>query len=606
MQKYYSVKGMSCAACSARVKKAVDALDGVNECNVNLLTNSMTVDGEASSESIVAAVKAAGYRAKEVKSPDKVQNTSDNAIKELIIRLITSVIVSAVLMFLSMKQMCLPVQVVLSLAVILINFRFFINGFRGIIKLSPNMDTLIMLGSGISFLYSLISVVLGKNSSGLYFDSAAMILTFITIGKLLEAVSKGRTTDAINSLKQLVCTYANVERRGRIIQVPVEEVVVGDIFLVTQGDAFPVDGKVVFGEGSVDESALTGESRPVDKREGDDVFTSGIVLSGKLKCRAVKVGEETFLSQIIRMVSQSASSKAPIARIADKVSARFVPAVLILGLITFFIHLFIGNPLSLCIERGICVLVVSCPCALGLATPVAIMVGSGAAARHGILFKNATALENAAKADLIILDKTGTITKGDLVKGDSIKEDSLFAINCLKRLKKKIIMLTGDKEEIAAKTAEEVGIDEFVSEVLPQGKEEVVSREMKEHKVIMVGDGINDAVALTTAHVGVAIGSGKDVAIDSADVVLLNNSLVDLVNMILISQITVRKIKSNLLFAFLYNLILIPVAAGALLPFGIALSPMLCALAMSLSSFTVVMNSLGIRMQTSHIKECVL
>ncbi len=471
----------------------------------------------------------------------------------------------------------------------------FVSGTKGLIHLSPNMDTLVSLGSLSSFIYSMALLLTGMEHKGLYFDSAAMILTLITVGKLLEAISKGHTTNAIKSLSALAPDKATVVRRGKELSVPIEEVVVGDIYLVKEGDSFPVDGRVVFGEGLVDESALTGESILVGKKVGDPVYTSTINIKGTLKCEATEVGEDTFLSKVIKMVTDASATKAPIARLADTVSRIFVPSVILVAIVTFTIWMLLGKDVGFSLGRAISVLVVSCPCALGLATPVAIMVGNGVAAKAGILFKNAAALEHASETEVVILDKTGTITKGDLINGDSLKDDSQEAIAKLKAAGLRLIMLTGDNEETALRIAKEAGIDEVVSKVLPGGKEEVVSGIMKENKkVMMVGDGVNDAVALTRADVGVAIGSGKDVAIDSADVVLMKNSLMDVIKLIRISKATLRKIKINLFFAFLYNVLLIPVAAGVFEFAGISLNPMFCALAMSLSSFIVVTNSLFI------------
>lgn len=595
MKYRFDVKGMSCAACSARVDRAVSKLEGVSDCTVSLLTNSMVVEASCPPENIVKAVTAAGYKAK--LSKNNTESNENDEIVKLAVRLIVSIIISLPLVVLALNGRYPWVQMILSLAVMVVNCKFFVNGCKGLINLSPNMDTLVALGAFVSFGYSLIMLLTNMSDGCCYFDSAGMILTFITIGKLLEAVSKGKTTDAIKSLKALAPSKALVEFDGNYTEVPVESVKVGDIFIVNSGESFPVDGEVIGGESNVDESSLSGESVPVFKGNGDRVYTSTINIQNALKCRATDVGEDTFLSKIIEMVTTASSSKAPIARIADKIAAVFVPIVLGISLITLLIWLALGTEFSNAVSFAIGVLVVSCPCALGLATPVAIMVGNGVAARHGILFKNAKSLEFTAKIRTIVLDKTGTITKGDLINGDALKPDSIKAIERLMNMNKSIFMLTGDKKEIANDIAAKVGISNVVSEVLPGQKEEVISRLLGESEVMMVGDGINDAVALTRATVGVAIASGKDIAIDSADVVLLNNSLMDVVSMIKISESTLRTIKINLAYAFLYNIILIPVAGGALSGMGISMNPMFCALAMSLSSFLVVMNSLAIKLR---------
>ena len=595
MKYRFDVKGMSCAACSTRVDRAVSKLEGVSDCTVSLLTNSMVVEASCPPENIVKAVTAAGYKAK--LSKNNTESNENDEIAKLAVRLIVSIIISLPLVVLALNGRYPWVQMILSLAVMVVNCKFFVNGCKGLINLSPNMDTLVALGAFVSFGYSLIMLLTNMSDGCCYFDSAGMILTFITIGKLLEAVSKGKTTDAIKSLKALAPSKALVEFDGNYTEVPVESVKVGDIFIVNPGESFPVDGEVIGGESNVDESSLSGESVPVFKGNGDRVYTSTINIQNALKCRATDVGEDTFLSKIIEMVTTASSSKAPIARIADKIAAVFVPIVLGISLITLLIWLALGTEFSNAVSFAIGVLVVSCPCALGLATPVAIMVGNGVAARHGILFKNAKSLEFTAKIRTIVLDKTGTITKGDLINGDALKPDSIKAIERLMNMNKSIFMLTGDKKEIANDIAAKVGISNVVSEVLPGQKEEVISRLLGESEVMMVGDGINDAVALTRATVGVAIASGKDIAIDSADVVLLNNSLMDVVSMIKISESTLRTIKINLAYAFLYNIILIPVAGGALSGMGISMSPMFCALAMSLSSFLVVMNSLAIKLR---------
>lgn len=605
MKYEFAIKGMSCAGCSARVEKAVSALENVSECSVSLLTNSMIVETEGTPDEIVRAVKEAGFRAKKNNSyrqdsiEEDIIHQEKFTRKLLARRLITSVILTIPLMILCFSGKRPYIQMLLALAVMVVNGRFFINGFNGVIHHHPNMDTLVSMGSAVSFVYSAVLLLSGKTNEHLFFDSSGMILTLITVGKLLEAISKGRTTNAIKSLKALAPSCAFIIRNGKELTVPIKEVSVGDIFVVKSGESFPVDGKVIEGTAMVDESAMTGESVLLDKRKDSEVYTSTIVKSGELRCVATCVGEDTFLAKVIDMVTRASSTKAPIAGTADKVAGIFVPSILGLSLLVFLIWILIGHngetDLSFAIERAVSVMVVSCPCAMGLATPVAIMVGNGVAAGKGILFKNARALEEAGKTDIVVLDKTGTLTKGNLEAGDSLKEDSAEAVAALKNMGLRLVMLTGDHEDRAKIIAKEAGIDEVVANVLPQGKEKVVTDYKKEGKVMMVGDGINDAVALTVADVGVAIGSGKDIAIDSADVILMNNSLTDLTKMIDISKKTLVRIKMNLGFAFIYNVILIPIAAGAFSFLGVTIGPIWCALAMSLSSFTVVSNSLFIR-----------
>ena len=728
----FDVTGMSCAACSARVEKAVSEVSGVTRCQVNLLTNSMNVEGSATNEDIIAAVTAAGYGAslsgsktqnkeKEIKSKAKVMGG----------KLIASIILLLILMYVSMGHSMWgwPVpeflkgnyialsltQLLLSAAVMIINGQFFINGFRGLVRRSPNMDTLVALGSAAAFVYSTYALyqMTMVNTSGqahlmheMYFESAAMILTLITVGKMLEAHAKGKTTDALKGLMDLAPKTASLIIDGDERKVPIEKVKVGDIFVVRPGEAIPVDGVVISGSGAIDESALTGESVPVDKMEADNVFAATVNRSGFLTCKALKVGEDTALSGIIKMVSDAAATKAPISKAADKVSGVFVPVVITIAVITFIIWLVLGQSVGYSIARGIAVLVISCPCALGLATPVAIMVGSGVGAKKGILFKAATSLELTGKAKTVLLDKTGTLTKGapavtDVIPAadadedellntayslealsehplakavvdycsdrkmtaqevtkfsvlpgngltarllnneiyggnysfisskttvpeelqkkaealsiqgktplyfcsenrvlgiiavaDTIKEESPDAIRTLKNMGLRVVMLTGDNHRTAQAIGKKAGVDEIIADVLPSDKERVV-REFKEKgRVIMVGDGINDAPALTRADIGIAIGAGTDIAIDAADVVLMNSALSGVPTAIALSRAVLKNIYQNLFWAFFYNTIGIPVAAGALTFAGITLSPMLAAAAMSLSSFCVVTNAL--------------
>lgn len=716
----FDVLGMSCAACSARVEGAVSKLQGVKLCSVNLLTNSMEVEGDISPEEIIAAVSAAGYSAtlRGAATPEKTKKPKT----DIAFRLISSLIILVPLMYLSMGHMAgLPLpefigsnillqgilQMVLALAVMVLNRKFFINGIKGVIKGAPNMDTLVAMGSLAAFGYSIYALFAGQDIHGLYFESAAMILALITVGKALEERSKGKTTDALDSLINLAPKSATVLREGKELLVDVSDLRVGDIFILRPGESIPADAVVIEGESSVNESALTGESIPVDKTVGDRISAATINISGFLKCRAEKVGEETALSKIIKMVSDAAASKAPIAKLADKVSGVFVPVVIGIAAVTVAAWLLSGAEVGFAVARGISVLVISCPCALGLATPVAIMVGSGVGAKNGILFKTAEALENAGKSDIIIVDKTGTVTEGqpsvtDIIplfdtsekallecayslekmsehplaaavcrkaeeegaepfaisdfkavfgKGvrgnrdgrhlfggnynfikenssatddldvtldrlasegktplifadeekvlgiiavaDTVREDSKDAIKNLQRMNLRVVMVTGDNEKTAAAVADSVGIREVVAGVLPEGKAKVVAEFRKNGRVAFVGDGINDAPALTSADTGIAIGAGTDVAIDAADVVLMQSRLSDVVSAIRLSRATLRNIKENLFWAFVYNIIGIPLAAGLFIPvFGWELSPMFGAAAMSLSSFCVVTNAL--------------
>ena len=736
----YLVTGMSCAACQAHVEKAVNGVEGVTSCSVSLLTNSMNVTGTADEAAVIKAVEDAGYGASLEKAGAKAKGQLFESMEEqlenkeipvLRNRLISSLIFLLVLMYFSMgvSMWGWPapkflehnmvgigiIEMLLSGIVMMINKKFFVNGFKALNHKSTNMDTLVAMGSGISFIYSFVTLLQMTNAGSheaqmalmdeLYFESAAMIVTLITIGKLLEAISKGRTTNALKALLNLQPKTAVLIRNSEEVTVPVEEVVAGDIFVVRPGGQIPVDGIIREGECAVDESALTGESVPVDKAPGDKVSAGTINRSGFITCRAEKVGEDTTLAQIIKMVSESAGSKAPIARIADKVSGIFVPAVLIIAAIVLGIWLVAGKDAGYSLTRAISVLVVSCPCALGLATPVAIMVGNGVAAKNGILFKTSAALEQTGKAEIVVLDKTGTITngvpvvtdviavsdeselleaayalenasehplgkavteycrahevslhkiegfkvhagnglEGDLngrhLRGgnlkfissvdndlenkakalasegktplffesdgkltgliavaDTIREDSAEAVRELKQLGFYTVMLTGDNNRTAESIRKASGVDMTVSDVLPGDKENIVKKLQKYGKVIMIGDGINDAPALTTADTGIAIGAGTDIAIDAADVVLMKSSLKDAVAAIRISRRTITNIHENLFWAFIYNVALIPVAAGAYAALGITMTPMFGAAAMSLSSFTVCMNALRLNL----------
>ena len=741
----YNVMGMSCAACSARVEKAVKKVEGVTSCSVSLLTNSMVVEGTAEESAVIKAVQDAGYDAgKKRKCPVVSDGSSDNS-NELLIdretpvlkkRLWCSIVFLLVLMYFSMGHMMWnwPVpavlhqnheamgvlQLVLTLVIMVINRNFFVSGFKSLLHRAPNMDTLVALGSGAAFIYSLYALLLLKDIHELYFESAAMILTLITVGKMLEARAKGKTTDALKGLMRLAPKTAVIVIEGVEQEVAVEKVKIGDIFVVRPGENIPVDGRVTEGNSAVNESALTGESIPVDKEVGSLVSAATMNLSGYLRCEATRVGEDTTLSQIIRMVSDAASTKAPIAKVADTVSGIFVPVVIGIAILTTIIWLLSGNGIGYGLARGISVLVISCPCALGLATPVAIMVGNGVGAKNGILFKTAAALETAGKVNIAALDKTGTITKGEpvvtdvlpadgftkedlltvayslekksehplakaivafakeedleaketeefenisgsgiqaLVDGektaggnyrfisgylehtenhvleqireeaerlagqgktplffvkdhtfigliavaDIMKEDSREAIAQLQNMGIHVVMLTGDNEKTAEAIAREAGVDEVVAEVLPDGKEAVVRRLQEKGRVVMVGDGINDAPALTRADVGMAIGAGTDIAIDAADVVLMKNNLSDAVVAIRLSRATIRNIHENLFWAFFYNIIGIPLAAGVWIPvFGWELNPMFGAAAMSLSSFCVVSNALRLNFCKVH------
>ena len=733
--KQYDVTGMSCAACSARVEKAVSQVPGVTACSVSLLTNSMGVEGTASPEAIVKAVEEAGYGAAEQGAAKETAAADASALEDretpvLKRRLLWSVGFLAVLMYVSMGHMMggwpVPaffegnpvalglVQLLLAAIVMVINQKFFISGYRALWHRAPNMDTLVALGSTAAFVYSTYGLfaMTGPGADAmaylhdLYFEAAAMILTLITVGKMLEARAKGRTTDALKSLMKLSPQKATVLRAGVETEVPIGQVLAGDTFVVRPGEHIPVDGVVLEGESAVNEAALTGESIPVDKAPGSAVSAATLNQSGFLTCRATRVGQDTTLAQIIRMVSDAAATKAPIAKVADKVSGIFVPAVIAIALATFVVWLLLGREVGYALARGISVLVISCPCALGLATPVAIMVGNGLGAKHGILFKTAVSLEETGKVDIVALDKTGTITRGEprvtdllpaggvteqelltlayaleqksehplarailergqaagigaqtvtefralpgngltarwngaalaggnlqfisaqaavsetwnkqaealaaqgktplffardgvlqgvIAVADVLKEDSPQAIRELRNMGIRVVMLTGDNRRTAEAIGREAGVDEVIAGVLPDGKEAVIRRLRAQGKVAMVGDGINDAPALTRADIGIAIGAGADVAIDAADVVLMHSRLSDVPAAIRLSRATLRNIHENLFWAFFYNTIGIPVAAGAFVALGLTLNPMLGAAAMSLSSFCVVSNAL--------------
>ena len=761
--KQYIVTGMSCAACSSRVEKAVSKVEGVENCSVSLLTNSMGVEGTASDEAVIKAVEDAGYGAslKTSHTASDKSGTSqksgsqgmyaaqedmlkDRATPVLKKRLIASVGFLIVLMYISMGHMMwgwpLPsflegnhvamglIQMLLTIIIMVINQKFFISGFKGLLHKAPNMDTLVALGSGAAFVYSTYALFAMTDAQvrmdmdgvmhymhEFYFESAAMILTLITVGKMLEAHSKGKTTDAIKSLMKLAPKTANIIRDGSELNVPVENVKKGDIFIVRPGENIPVDGIVVEGSSAVNEAALTGESIPVDKSAGDNVSAATLNQSGFLKCEASRVGEDTTLSQIIQMVSDAAATKAPIAKIADRVSGVFVPAVITIALITIAVWLIAGQSVGFALARGISVLVISCPCALGLATPVAIMVGNGMGAKNGMMFKTASSLEETGKIDIVVLDKTGTITSGEpkvtdiicadgfgkndllenaysiemlsehplakavtgyvkdnkrdifnkkynitefqalagnglsgingedkitggslrfmsntvnvpqemdkkaqelaeqgktpllfakndkllgiIAVADVIKEESGQAVNELHDMGVRVVMLTGDNERTAKAIGRQAGVDEVIAGVLPDGKEAVIRKLKESGKVAMVGDGINDAPALTRADIGIAIGAGTDIAIDAADIVLMKSRLTDVPAAIRLSRATLRNIHENLFWAFFYNIIGIPLAAGVWIPlFGWTLNPMFGAAAMSLSSFCVVTNALRLNL----------
>ena len=735
--KQYNITGMSCAACANRIEKTVAHINGVESCSVSLLTNSMGVEGTASSESVIQAIENIGYGASE-KGVEKVKDDSlvDHETPKLKKRLITSLVFLLLLMYLSMGHMMWkwPVpsflenhvslavtEMLLTIIILVINKAFFINGYKSLFQLSPNMDALVALGSSAAFGYSLVVLYLmiDAMSQGqmmkvmslghdLYFESAAMIPTLITVGKMLEAMSKGRTTDALKSLMDLAPQTAVIIRDNKEVTVGIDEVNKGDLFIVRPGENIPVDGVIIEGSTAIDESALTGESIPVDKTVNDTVSGATLNQSGFIKVRATRVGEDTTLSQIIQMVSDAAATKAPIAKKADQVSGIFVPVIIGIALVTFIVWMILGKSIGFSIARAISVLVISCPCALGLATPVAIMVGNGMGAKNGILFKTSESLEVTGSIDIIALDKTGTITKGtpvvtdvvpykiekeillnyaasleknsehplgkaitDYYQGneevkdfkilpghglrglihdkevlggsikmmekhipddveiqaknmakegktplffsyddyylgmicvaDTMKEDSPQAIKEMQNMGIQVVMLTGDNQETAQAIGSKAGVDEVIAGVLPDGKESVIRNLQRQGKVAMIGDGINDAPALTRADIGIAIGAGTDIAIDAADVVLMNSKLTDVTAAIRLSRATLRNIHENLFWAFFYNAICIPVAAGVFITLtGWQMSPMLGAAAMSLSSFFVCMNALRLNTFSMH------
>ena len=733
----YKVTGMSCAACSARVEKAVSSLSDVKECSVNLLTGDMTVSGDATPDEIIEAVKKAGYGAYQAdKAVKQSQKEEQSETRALLRRFIVSLIILLPLMYVSMGHMMfgwpLPpfmaenhvamglVQMILAAAVTVINKKFFVSGVSGLFRGAPNMDTLVSLGSGASFIYSTVMLFIMTDAvmkgdtervltcmNELYFEGAAMILVLITLGKTLEAYSKGKTTNALKGLSKLMPDTANIIRDGQEYTVSANELKVGDVFAVYPGEKIPTDGVIIEGSCSVDESSLTGESVPADKREGDKVSGATINRTGFIKCRAEAVGEDTALSRIMKAVSDAASSKAPIAKAADKVSGVFVPVIMAIALITTVIWLLIGRGVGFALARGISVLVISCPCALGLATPVAVMVGSGIGAKNNILFKTAAALEETGKVKTVVFDKTGTLTKGrphvtdvlpvtadenallrlaasleaksehpfayaitDKANGkgfdlydcvdfenipgkglrgtvngkqmhggnakyisgfcnipsdipaeklsdegktplyfeyggefigviavsDEIKEDSGFAISELKKLGIDVVMLTGDNERTAKAVGQKLGIEKVYAGVLPEQKENIIKELSDKQKTAMVGDGINDAPALTSADIGIAIGAGTDIAVDSAEVVLMKSSAADAATAIRLSKKTLKNIYENLFWAFIYNAVCIPIAAGAFVCLGLTLNPMIASAAMSLSSFCVVCNALRLNL----------
>lgn len=613
----FSVQGMGCAACVNRVENAVKSVDGVSYVDVSLLTNSMEIEGEFSDAEIIKAVKDVGYKAdyfdegESILTQDKKSFSKET--KKIFKQFIISLILLIPLMFLSMGNMAFSftnnytflvfAEMVLTVAILIINAKYFVNGIKAIFHLHANMDTLVALGSGVSFIYSVVTLIriINNPSHGhhlihsVYFESAAMIVVLITLGKFIESYAKGRTTDTIKELIHLAPKTAIIEVNGEQKEVAVNEIKEGDIFVVEPGHNVPVDGIVIHGLSKVDESMLTGESALVNKQIDSKVYAGTKNHERLIKCRATEVGTDTTLSKIIKMVSEASTSKAPIARIADKVASVFVPVIIVVAIITFVVWMIIGVGFESALNYAICVLVISCPCALGLATPVAIMVGNGVAASVGALFKNATSLEMAGKVKNVLLDKTGTITKGDTVS-DYIREDSAEAIKEFKEMNLSVVMLSGDKEETAKKFAELAGVDGYVSEMKADQKESEVISHQKQGMTMMVGDGINDAPALTRADVGVAIGSGTDVAIESADVVIVNDSLKTVSKAIKISKKILRNIKQNLFWAFIYNVVCIPIAAGVFSAYNLKLTPMLGALAMSLSSVFVVLNALRLNL----------
>ena len=650
----FTVTGMHCGACSARVERVVSKLPGVASCAVSILTNEMAVTGTASDDEIVAAVVKAGFGAEPVECKIenvkcKIDGGEDTRHPSLVtrhseaepgrsapgLRLIASLALLAVLMYATMGHMMLGwplprwftqpepnhvamgiVQMLLAGAVLILNGHFFTKGFGGLLRGAPNMDTLVALGSGTAYAWSVVALlmmtraqVVGGEAAAeawmeqFYFESAAMVVTLISVGKLLEERAKGRTTSALAALVRLAPKTATVVRDGREVKIPAAQVRIGDVFVVHRGMSIPVDGIVIEGEGSVDESTLTGESVAVVKSPGASVSAATTNIKGFMRCRATRVGEDTTHAQIVRLMRDAAASKAPIARLADRVSIVFVPAMLAVALVTLAIWLLCGAPVGAAVARAVAVLVISCPCALGLATPVAIMVGSGVGARRGILFKTAAALEAAGRVEIVVLDKTGTVTTGSIddvsgaVSSDTPRPEAAAAVRDLRAAGLRVLLLSGDKEDVARAIAAEVGIDEVVAGVLPDGKHRVVEDLKKQGRVAMVGDGVNDAPALAAADLGMAIGAGTDVAIDAADAVLVKSRLTDVVAALRLGRATLRNIRENLFWAFLYNVLLIPLAAGAFIPlFGWKLNPDICALVHGISSVCVVANALRLNL----------
>lgn len=625
----YTITGMSCAACSAHVEKAVSALEGVTVCSVNLLTETLCVEGNVSESSIIKAVTDAGYGA------FRVDNSSSNAIDNigksertaLSVRLSVSIILVVLLMYISMghSMLNLPIgsvlegnmrltgiiQAVLSAVVMLINRKFFISGVISTAHGAPNMDALVSLGSLTSYLWSIYALVTAKYDL-LYFDSTAMVLTLVTVGKLLEERSKGKTTDAIKSLMELAPETVTVVRDGNSLILPLEQVMVGDLFDVCPGERIPVDAVVTEGIASIDESALTGESIPINVTSEDVVKSATYNISGTIRCRATRVGENTTLAQIVRMVRDASATKASIAKTADRVAAVFVPTVIAVAVLTAIVWLLLGEDTVYALERAVSVLVISCPCALGLATPVAVMVGSGLGARNGILIKSAEALEMCSKIDIAVFDKTGTLTEGIIhndegcsgvpdTADDEIRPESAELVRILRDAGITVFMLTGDKDDKAHVIAEKIGIDNVVSELLPGMKRDVVRLIRRFGRVAMIGDGINDAPALVEADVGMAVGAGTDVALDAASIVLMNSNPMDVAATLELSASTIRTIKENLFWAFFYNVICIPLAAGCYMRLlGLSLNPMIGAAMMSLSSLFVVTNALRLNRVDIH------
>lgn len=622
----YSVEGMSCSACVSAVEKAVKGLDGVENVSVNLLTKSMIIDGNENPECVIKSVEKAGYRAA-VMYAEKHNVFHENFKGRRAINLLLSFFFLGILFFLEFNSNYFSgydssrrfiyrgtLQGVVAVVIIVLNRQYYQGGVKALIKGRPNMNTLVFIGSFTAFIYSLI-IIIGhiagfiSSNDRLYFVTAGMILAFISIGKTLEENSKEKTTETVKDLYKLAPEKAILvdicgEEKDKYIEVDVKELKVGDVILVREGNYFPVDGIVVKGNGYVDESGLTGESIPVKLQEGDEVYTSTLLMKGTVYVKAKKVGSNTVLGSIIDMVLEAGSKKAPIAKLADRVAEVFVPVVIGIAIVTFIAWFLYGNDVGYAIARAIAVLVVSCPCAMGLATPVAIMAGSGVGAKYGILFKDAETLERAGNITVVALDKTGTLTEGEIVLDgeiksglncDKLKNDSAVAVSLLKEMGLSVVMISGDRKDTAEDIARKAGIDKVISEVRPDAKGEEIIKLKKTEMVMMVGDGINDAIALTEADIGVAIGTGKDVAIDAAGVVLMHKSLLGVVDAIRLSRLTIRKVKQNLFWAFIYNIIGIPLAAGVLIPrFQIELPPMYSAAMMSVSSIIVVFNALTI------------